>query len=65
MDSRNMALPQMSKRALPKPTADRKMAFGILPHGTLRLLKAALRTWELRNGLSPLPSSWEKNPKTA
>ena len=43
MDSHRTALPQMSKRALPKPTAGRKMAFGILPHGTLRLLNAALK----------------------
>lgn len=55
----------MSRRALPKPTAGKKMAFGILPHGTLRLLNAALKAWELRNGLSPLPSVWERNPDAA
>lgn len=56
---------RVSKRALPKPTVGKKMAFGILPHGTLRLLNAALKAWELRNGLSPAPSAWERNPDAA
>jgi hypothetical protein len=48
-----------------KHTAGKKIGFGILPHGTLGLLNAALKAWELRNGLRPLPSAWERNPHTA
>lgn len=55
----------MSKRTLPKPTVGKRIAFGILPRGTLRLLNAALKAWELRNGLNPVPSAWERNPDAA
>jgi hypothetical protein len=55
----------MSKRVLPKITTGRKMRFGILPRGTKGLLDAALKVWELRNGFTPLPSVWEKNPHRA
>lgn len=55
----------MSKRTLPKETAGKKMAFGILPRGTKRLLDAALKAWELRNRFTPEPSVWERNPQTA
>jgi hypothetical protein len=50
----------MSKRALPKPAAGKKMRFGILPHGTKTLLDAALKVWELRQGFPSLPSIWKK-----
>ena len=52
----------MRKRTLPKLITGRKMRFGILPRGTKRLLDAALKVWELRNGLRPTPSAWERNP---
>jgi hypothetical protein len=55
----------MRKRTLPKETAGKKMRFGILPRGTRRLLDAALKAWELRNGLTPLPSVWKRNPHGA
>ncbi|MEY2489831.1 MAG: hypothetical protein QOC70_1773 [Verrucomicrobiota bacterium] len=55
----------MSRRALPKPMSGKKMQFGILPHGTKSLLDAALKVWELRNGFTPLPSHWQRNPHRA
>ena len=55
----------MRKRTLPKETVGKKMAFGILPYGTNRLLDAALKAWELRNKFTSYPTVWERNPQTA
>jgi hypothetical protein len=52
----------MSKRVLPKPVTGKKMRFGIVPHGTKSLLDSALKVWELRNGFTPLTSTWQKRP---
>lgn len=52
----------MSKRTLPKPITGKRVRFGILPHGTKGLLDAALKLWELRNGLTPLTSAWSRKP---
>ncbi|PYJ08665.1 MAG: hypothetical protein DMF06_12200 [Verrucomicrobia bacterium] len=53
----------MRKRALPRPVTGKKMRYGILPHGTKGLIDAALKVWELRNGLGTSPSAWQRNPR--
>lgn len=53
----------MSRRVMPKLRSGKKPMSTNLLKGTKKLLVAALRAWELRNGYTPAPSVWEKRAK--